>query len=47
LLSYAEALHGPRLPLDGILLCYVAFALVCLAPTTAAGVLFRGATGRE
>jgi 4-amino-4-deoxy-L-arabinose transferase-like glycosyltransferase len=47
LLSYAEALHGPRLPLDGILLCYFAFALVCLAPTTAAGVLFRGATGRE
>jgi 4-amino-4-deoxy-L-arabinose transferase-like glycosyltransferase len=32
LLSHAEALHGPRLPLDGILLCYAAFTLVCLIP---------------
>jgi Dolichyl-phosphate-mannose-protein mannosyltransferase len=31
-LSHAEALHGPRLPLDGILLCYAAFALVCFVP---------------
>jgi hypothetical protein len=32
LLSHAEALQGPRLPLDGILLCYAAFALVSLVP---------------
>lgn len=32
LLSHAEALHGARLPLDGVLLCYAAFALTCLVP---------------
>jgi hypothetical protein len=32
LLGHAEELHGPRLPLDGILLCYAAFALICLIP---------------
>jgi hypothetical protein len=32
LLSHAEKLSGPRLPLDGVLLCYAAFALVCLLP---------------
>ncbi len=31
-LSHAEALSGPRLPLDGVLLCYTAFALLCLWP---------------
>ena len=31
-LSHAEALQGPRLPLDGILLCYAAFALIYLIP---------------
>lgn len=31
-LSHAEALVGPRLPLDGVLLCYAAFALVYLFP---------------
>jgi hypothetical protein len=31
-LSHAEALSGPRLPLDGVLLCYVAFVLACLFP---------------
>jgi hypothetical protein len=31
-LSHAEALSGPRLPLDGILLSYTAFALACLFP---------------
>ncbi|HEV3259653.1 MAG TPA: hypothetical protein VG013_22490 [Gemmataceae bacterium] len=30
LLSHAAALHGPRLPLDGVFLCYAAFALACL-----------------
>ncbi len=29
-LSHAGALQGPRLPLDGVLLCYAAFALVYL-----------------
>jgi hypothetical protein len=32
LLSHAEELSGPRLPLDGVLLCYAAFALACLLP---------------
>lgn len=32
LLTHAETLWGPRLPLDGLLLCYVAFALCCLVP---------------
>ncbi len=32
LLSHAEALSGPRLPLDGVLLCYVAFVLACVFP---------------
>jgi 4-amino-4-deoxy-L-arabinose transferase-like glycosyltransferase len=32
LLSHAEALAGPRLPLDGVLLCLAAFTLVALLP---------------
>lgn len=32
LLSHAEALSGPRLPLDGVLLTYAAFALACMLP---------------
>ena len=32
ILGHAEGLSGPRLPLDGVLLCYAAFALVCLVP---------------
>jgi 4-amino-4-deoxy-L-arabinose transferase-like glycosyltransferase len=32
ILSHAGALSGPRLPLDGVLLCYAAFALACLLP---------------
>ena len=32
ILSHAEALSGPRLPLDGVLLCYTAFAFLCLVP---------------
>jgi hypothetical protein len=31
-LSHAESLWGPRLPLDGLLLCFAAFALVYLVP---------------
>ena len=32
LLTHAETLWGPRLPLDGLLLCFSAFALVYLIP---------------
>ena len=32
ILSHAEMLSGPRLPLDGVLLCYAAFALLCFVP---------------
>lgn len=32
ILGHAEALSGPRLPLDGVLLCYAAFALACMLP---------------
>lgn len=32
ILGHAEALSGPRLPLDGVLLCYTAFALAHLLP---------------
>ncbi|HWG46838.1 MAG TPA: glycosyltransferase family 39 protein [Gemmataceae bacterium] len=39
-LSHAEALSGPRLPLDGVLLCYAAFALACLLPVR--GYLWAG-----
>jgi hypothetical protein len=44
LLGHAAALSGPRLPLDGVLLTYAAFALVCLIPGVG-GPLFAG--GRE
>jgi hypothetical protein len=39
LLSHAEGLCGPRLPLDGVLLCYSAFVLACLAPNLASILL--------
>ncbi len=41
-LSHAEALQGPRLPLDGILLCYAAFAIAYLIPPIGA-TLWPGA----
>ena len=41
LLSHAEYLSGARLPLDGILLCYAAFVLVCLVPGMG-GALAKG-----
>jgi hypothetical protein len=41
-LSHAEALQGPRLPLDGVLLCYAAFAIVYLIPPIG-GTLWAGA----
>jgi hypothetical protein len=39
ILSHAEALHGPRLPLDGVFLCYAAFTLVALVPVTGGALL--------
>jgi 4-amino-4-deoxy-L-arabinose transferase-like glycosyltransferase len=36
LLSHADALAGPRLPLDGVLLCFAAFALVAALPRVGA-----------
>jgi len=41
ILSHAEALVGPRLPLDGILLTFAAFALSCMIPAVGTS-LFRG-----
>jgi 4-amino-4-deoxy-L-arabinose transferase-like glycosyltransferase len=32
ILSHAEMLSGPRLPFDGVLLCFAAFTLACLIP---------------
>jgi hypothetical protein len=32
ILSHGEALSGPRLPLDGVFLCYAAFTLACVVP---------------
>jgi hypothetical protein len=32
LLTHAAYLSGPRLPLDGVLLCFAAFALACCLP---------------
>jgi hypothetical protein len=46
ILSHAGELSGPRLPLDGVLLCYSAFALLCLVPGIG-GRLLRGAEGEE
>jgi hypothetical protein len=37
-LGHAETLSGPRLPLDGVFLCYAAFALVWLVPVLGAGL---------
>jgi hypothetical protein len=39
LLSHAEGLSGPRLPLDGVLLCYSAFVLACLVPNVGKALL--------
>jgi hypothetical protein len=38
LLSHAEFLSGPRLPLDGIFLCYAAFVIACLVPGMGRGL---------
>lgn len=42
LLSHAASYSGPRLPLDGILLTYAAFALACCVPGVS-GYLLQGA----
>jgi 4-amino-4-deoxy-L-arabinose transferase-like glycosyltransferase len=39
ILSHADALSGPRLPLDGVLLCYSAFVLACLVPNVGKALL--------
>jgi 4-amino-4-deoxy-L-arabinose transferase-like glycosyltransferase len=39
ILAHAEALHGPRLPLDGPLLCLAALAIGCLIPGVGAPLL--------
>ncbi len=45
-LSHAEALPGPRLPLDGVLICYAAFVIACFLPATGR-TLFRGISNRS
>jgi 4-amino-4-deoxy-L-arabinose transferase-like glycosyltransferase len=47
ILSHAEALSGPRLPLDGVLLCYAAFGLVCLIPGLNGPLLDAPGAGRQ
>jgi hypothetical protein len=47
ILSHAEKLCGPRLPLDGVLLCYAAFALVCLVPGLNGPLLDAPDAGRQ
>jgi hypothetical protein len=39
ILSHGAALSGPRLPLDGVLLCYAAFTLACVLPGTGQALL--------
>lgn len=39
LLGHAEQMHGPRLPLDGILLTYAAFTLLSLVPISGTNLL--------
>jgi hypothetical protein len=43
LLSHAEAYSGPRLPLDGVLMCYAALVIACIFPSEAKHLL----TGEE
>ncbi|HLN30844.1 MAG TPA: hypothetical protein VK395_24100 [Gemmataceae bacterium] len=45
ILSHAESLSGPRLPVDGMLLCYSAFALASMF-TPAGRALLRGEASR-
>jgi len=45
LLGHAGAFHGPRLPLDGVFLCYAAFALASLTlrPSASSAVNYQAA----
>src|SRR5262249_14764012 len=45
-LGHAEALGGPRLPLDGVFLTFAAYALACLVPGVGAS-LFAGPEGAK
>jgi 4-amino-4-deoxy-L-arabinose transferase-like glycosyltransferase len=45
-LGHADALSGPRLPLDGVLICHGAFALACLLPSVGRALL-AGPTAQE
>jgi 4-amino-4-deoxy-L-arabinose transferase-like glycosyltransferase len=47
ILSHAENLQGPRLPLDGVLLCYVALALICIIPVVGRPLLHGPAPASE
>jgi 4-amino-4-deoxy-L-arabinose transferase-like glycosyltransferase len=47
LLSHAEVLAGPRLPLDGVLLCYAAFALLWPLPRVGARLRAGAAPAAE
>jgi hypothetical protein len=47
ILGHAEALSGPRLPLDGVLLTYAAFALACLIPGVGRWLFHGPAVRRE
>jgi hypothetical protein len=46
ILSHAEFLQGPRLPLDGLLICNTAFAIACFLPATGR-ILLRGVSSRS
>jgi hypothetical protein len=39
IVGHASALVGPRLPLDGLILCYAAFAMACLLRPYRSGLL--------
>jgi hypothetical protein len=41
LLGHAERWHGPRLPLDGVLISYAAFVLACIVPPVGRALLCR------
>ena len=39
IIGHAAGLVGPRLPLDGVILCYAAFALACFVAPYRSGLL--------
>ncbi len=46
LLSHADHLSGPRLPLDGVWLCFSAFAIACMVPGIGRSLL-KGPQGSD